>query len=549
MVKDFYGNYVLYVDSFDNDLSNSFNLKQIKETLPDAPLHIRINMQNWRDEDYKEIQKLALIAKDAGFNVSVKIDANDRDVLVEELKKWSEVEEKLKVFGVGVSYFEDADYSIKEVAEANSKINSIIEKINATNASPMEKFLMAYRYVTSRRYKENNENKSSSRDFISVMNSDDIVCVGYAKLLKRICDGIGVKCVCQAVAVESENDITYHKNNLVYMKDEKYGISGWYYVDACWDSQKQELEKGRKYSFCLIPLSDKNQLKNETVIPEKEFEIFYKKIPVAELEFSHRLGILMSQLDMRDASQDIWNDCFNKFSNPENMVNACEKLKKVLKKAEVPANVYDGNLYVPEHLSCDYMLAMLMAEDCVGFNRSVNDLRRVLSGHNARVSTDKFYIGAIPDVYKRIDEIKNKKFNSGRLITDEIKNDPYAMGKEKELAEDIEKEDKKYERLKDYIFSMPSMWRDIDRFYHNNLLAKLIKIKTDKYFDPGEPIDEETMRRAIVESLILEGKSKGEAHYESAVSMCHTKSYSELFFTEKAKNCFAPSLENKTLEK
>ena len=30
-----------------------------------------------------------------------------------------------------------------------------------------------------------------------------------------------------------------HQTNVVYIKDEKYGIDGYYYADSCWDSIKK----------------------------------------------------------------------------------------------------------------------------------------------------------------------------------------------------------------------------------------------------------------------------------------------------------------------
>ena len=77
------------------------------------------------------------------------------------------------------------------------KCNDFVDYIKSLDASPFEKYLIIYRYVTSFVYKENKEHPPLARKLISVMSGNDIVCVGYSKLLEYLCKEVGIGCETQ----------------------------------------------------------------------------------------------------------------------------------------------------------------------------------------------------------------------------------------------------------------------------------------------------------------------------------------------------------------
>ena len=79
-----------------------------------------------------------------------------------------------------------------QVIKANRILNSIAENIKNKPYSTFEKFMLAYEFATKFIYKEveETEDKSISRNWITVLNSDKIVCVGYASILKELCNRI-----------------------------------------------------------------------------------------------------------------------------------------------------------------------------------------------------------------------------------------------------------------------------------------------------------------------------------------------------------------------
>jgi len=155
--------------------------------------------------------------------------------------------------------------TIESLISSTIKLNSIVDRVkNATNdgqpLSVFEKYMMIYYYVTDFMYNEQNEMSEKSRNWIYVLESKEIVCVGYHELIKKICDRVfSPEEVCVAPSSATINDKEgnfsgYHKASLIYMNDPKYGIHGLMHSDACWDAVD---EKGRKFiNHCCIPIED-----------------------------------------------------------------------------------------------------------------------------------------------------------------------------------------------------------------------------------------------------------------------------------------------------
>lgn len=161
-------------------------------------------------------------------------------------------------------------FTVDDILKTNSKLDDEINYINSLTVphekgrklNQMEKFLMVYDYCTYFKYHENYDNKALSRNITSILNSRDIVCVGYASLMKEMCDRLGIECYTCSSDIYNKKDDQYlggHQNNMVVLDGKIY------YADACWDS-KRDIDKGLKlYNYCLIPVQDKNYFKRNKV--------------------------------------------------------------------------------------------------------------------------------------------------------------------------------------------------------------------------------------------------------------------------------------------
>ncbi len=198
------------------------------------------------DEDYiddpkklQQLERLATLSKEK--NVSCYINLNDTSA------------EAWKFF-----------VAKAEVDNFVNYINNMTFEENGVQVplSPAEKFVAVYSYAANRIYNESeNFFSEDMRNWVGVLTGNEVICSGYASLLKCLCDRVFDKneliCVAHSSNVFKKSDgelLGAHANNLIFLKDDKYGINGCYYADSCWGSPKNE-NGDTHYEFCLIPLN------------------------------------------------------------------------------------------------------------------------------------------------------------------------------------------------------------------------------------------------------------------------------------------------------
>ena len=132
---------------------------------------------------------------------------------------------------------DNCNYTLDEVLSANRQIDEVVNHISSAKnkdgepLSPLEKFVCAYHYV-SKRFKYKQEQKGDrreSRDLISILNGDRVVCVGYATTLIELCKRLGLDCKYVGACVVGKY-IT-HAMCMVRIDDDKYEKHGAYYSD------------------------------------------------------------------------------------------------------------------------------------------------------------------------------------------------------------------------------------------------------------------------------------------------------------------------------
>lgn len=145
---------------------------------------------------------------------------------------------------------------------------------SSQDLSPLEKYVYAYNIVKKfKEYKENNNDKSSSRDLYKILDNHYMVCVGFAKLLNDLLSKLNINSIIMHAKVEvvdGKNDKNIkteksgHQRIYVYLKDEKYNIDGYYLSDPTWDN---DLEKDL-YTHMLFNDKDKSVLRKYEWIDE-----------------------------------------------------------------------------------------------------------------------------------------------------------------------------------------------------------------------------------------------------------------------------------------
>lgn len=166
-------------------------------------------------------------------------------------------------------FLEEIKWSIKDIKNANRRINSVVNHIKKEEFSPFEAVCFIHKMITSNfLYKENEEKPTLARSVIGVLNSDNIVCVGYSLLVKAIIDkleNVDIKSDIIVIQLhsESENMVseylnagTGHMQNLIFINDEKYNIHGVYIVDTTFDSKNANFPRGKGIANFMLPVMD-----------------------------------------------------------------------------------------------------------------------------------------------------------------------------------------------------------------------------------------------------------------------------------------------------
>jgi len=147
--------------------------------------------------------------------------------------------------------------TFREYKDTIDKITTMINEIESYNFSPMEKIMYAYDIVRNKVYEEVDENQSKllSRNLSSSLLGDKIVCVGYAIIFRTLLEKLGI--TCKELYLWHPDRKSGHARNVMYVKDDKYGIDGVYYFDPTWGSKKDENDKEYLYIYRFFGMTKK----------------------------------------------------------------------------------------------------------------------------------------------------------------------------------------------------------------------------------------------------------------------------------------------------
>lgn len=177
-------------------------------------------------------------------------------------------------------------WSLDEVITANDSINSIVEFIVEHDLSPFEAIAFIHKITAvTFEYNEDEEEGLNSRSLIGILNTDEIVCVGYAVFIKAICNKLsmdGLVCENYTCFLDRKEDVFLeskdihfrtgeaHMQNLIKINDSKYDISGAYVLDTCWDSKNANFPNGKGFAHFLYPVIDLLCLNDVKFIQHKD---------------------------------------------------------------------------------------------------------------------------------------------------------------------------------------------------------------------------------------------------------------------------------------
>lgn len=103
--------------------------------------------------------------------------------------------------------------------------------------SPLEKITIAYDIAKSHNYKYSNVKESMESRYITKMvNNDNIVCSGFAKIFETILKELGIRCLELSLSLDDDEEELGHARNMVIINDDKYNVHGLFVFDPTFDS-------------------------------------------------------------------------------------------------------------------------------------------------------------------------------------------------------------------------------------------------------------------------------------------------------------------------
>lgn len=138
------------------------------------------------------------------------------------------------------------EFSKTQIISVNNKIESVAKELEKSNFSPYEKIMYVHKLLTELEYVTCNDNPDVSRNLYSSLSTRNIICVGYAAIFNAIFNELNdenIKTRIDTIAIcnKDAKKIEYHALNCVYIKDEKYGIEGYYNIDSCVNNKENAL--------------------------------------------------------------------------------------------------------------------------------------------------------------------------------------------------------------------------------------------------------------------------------------------------------------------
>ncbi len=453
------------------------------------------------------------------YEMTVFVDANNKIFDMTECENFIDFEDELDHRQIGLKFKSlDNSYSLNEVLNATEKTQKLIDELNNGGYSPFEKYLKIYSFLTSFVY--NDKSDKTCREIYGVLNNNTIVCVGYSDLLKTICDKVGLECYVNFAQVTERKGIFGHQNNIIRIKDEKYGIDGYYYCDSCWDSINENKEPYLKYNFCLLPFSDINKIKDYkivlddynflTVSSKDENKEFYEECLSLDYDLLYDI-FARTRLTLNfDKTEKLFN---NKSNYLKRKTDATEFVKNVFKKYDVPANIYMDLEECPTVFLPSKFISFAMYNNFnqKAFEEHINDFKlyhkhktepkdestknKFIDESDYPTADIESYFGKIDDIYLWLDDS--------------------SCGTE-------------FKTIDDLIYDDLSCFENIEHF--TSVLANMK--------NHNKPVSAETFKKALKAMWIIDGMTEDEAERFADRAIQKSIDNSEKIFDEDATNCF-----------
>ncbi|MBP3921052.1 MAG: hypothetical protein J6D28_05760 [Bacilli bacterium] len=186
---------------------------------------------------------------------------------------------------------DNIEYTINDYLIENEKLKSLVTNIKESNMSQLEKYFAVYNIVKKfKPYNENEKNLDQARKIKYILDNEYMVCVGYSTLLLELLNIVGIEAYLYGTVVSKYDDKANLENSgghcrtIVNIKDDKYGIDGYFIADATWDNHKNIDDT---YDYALRPFNSMQKSRDlfklqeiDYILDNSDFNSFCLKINI-----------------------------------------------------------------------------------------------------------------------------------------------------------------------------------------------------------------------------------------------------------------------------
>lgn len=249
--------------------------------------------------------------------------------------------------------------SFDDCLKTYSILENFAEKVNKFNFSPLEKIMYVYDFVRDKVYNEESKDEETtvSRDFVSALLGDKIVCAGFAAIFIEFLEKLDIKAD-DYLLVRDKN--IGHKRVIMYIKDEKYGVDGIYLFDPTFDCKRKndnnkfllmynhfgktfnemdEMDKkhGFEYRHLSLPvgINDLEEKLEKAIEERKKYENETQMLEFVHLDAIKTINVLSKLVN----GNYLYNHMYmfdGVFLTDEKYRNDLEKSKEIIDKCNKP---------------------------------------------------------------------------------------------------------------------------------------------------------------------------------------------------------------------
>ena len=261
-------------------------------------------------------------------------------------------------------------FKLSKVIEDEETMNMVTESIKEYNFSPLEQVIAVFDIVKNfKAYnKSDNSDISAPRAFFEYLNNNYMVCAGYSDLFVNLGHRLNAQYAFIGLKIKDhkKNTVAAHARNYANIVDYKYGIDGYYVIEATWENMRAELqsrfeEKRSTYNGLMLTTDEGRNYtfpNSEILLDDEGIDGRYDRW----LTFDNAEQLKEYLLDPETKTEDIWKSKeikrFIRYMSPELYKEIANKQLSDNANCEILVNYFKSK--VNKKIPTDKLLDAIM---------------------------------------------------------------------------------------------------------------------------------------------------------------------------------------------